>query len=130
MFNDDFECDMHNDSKMENVMAHQDDGDTFDQHSDGQLATAETKPKLKKPPMYKVVLLNDDYTPMDFVVEVLMVFFNLDEEKATQIMLAVHQQGKGVCGVYTRDVAETKAAQVTQYAQANKHPLLCQVEQV
>ncbi|KDE39395.1 ATP-dependent Clp protease adaptor protein ClpS [Nitrincola lacisaponensis] len=97
---------------------------------DGQVVTASVKPALKRPPMYRVVLLNDDYTPMDFVVEVLMIFFNLNQEKATQVMLSVHTQGKGVCGVYTRDVAETKAAQVNQYARSNKHPLLCEVEQV
>ncbi|MGD9859104.1 MAG: ATP-dependent Clp protease adapter ClpS [Marinobacterium sp.] len=97
---------------------------------DGSLATAETKPQLKRPPMYRVVLMNDDYTPMDFVIEVLMIFFNMDQEKATQVMLAVHTQGKGVCGVYTRDVAETKATQVNQYARENKHPLLCEVESV
>lgn len=96
---------------------------------EGQLATATARPQLKKPPMYRVVLLNDDYTPMDFVVEVLMIFFGKDQEKATQIMLAVHTQGKGVCGVYTRDVAETKAAQVNQYARHNKHPLMCEIEQ-
>jgi len=100
------------------------------QHDDGGLATAQAKPQLKRPPMYRVVLMNDDYTPMDFVIEVLMIFFNMDQEKATQVMLAVHTQGKGVCGVYTRDVAETKAAQVNQYARENKHPLLCEVESV
>lgn len=98
-------------------------------HNSG-LATEAAKPKLKRPPMYRVVLMNDDYTPMDFVIEVLMIFFALDQEKATQIMLAVHTQGKGVCGVYTRDVAETKAAQVNQYSRENKHPLLCEVESV
>jgi ATP-dependent Clp protease adaptor protein ClpS len=109
------------------------DNDGHDeQHGDHNsgLATEEAKPKLKRPPMYRVVLMNDDYTPMDFVIEVLMVFFALDQEKATQIMLAVHTQGKGVCGIYTRDVAETKAAQVNQYSRENKHPLLCEVESV
>ena len=101
-----------------------------DRHDNGGLATAETRPALKRPPMYKVVLLNDDYTPMDFVIEVLMIFFKMDQEKATQVMLAVHTQGKGVCGVFTRDVAETKAAQVNQYSRENKHPLLCEVESV
>ncbi|ULG70817.1 ATP-dependent Clp protease adapter ClpS [Marinobacterium sediminicola] len=107
------------------------DHNTDDDHpGGGGLATAETKPQLKRPPMYRVVLMNDDYTPMDFVVEVLMIFFGMDQEKATQVMLAVHTQGKGVCGIYTRDVAETKAAQVNQYARENKHPLLCEVETV
>ena len=91
---------------------------------------AEAKPELKQPPMYRVVLLNDDYTPMEFVIEVLMTFFAMNEEKATQVMLAVHQQGKGVCGIYSRDVAETKATQVNQFSRQNKHPLLCEVEKV
>lgn len=98
------------------------------QHPPG-LATAEAKPELKQPSLYRVLLMNDDYTPMEFVVQVLMGFFNMSEEKATQVMLAVHTQGKGVCGVYTKDVAETKAAQVNQYSRDNKHPLLCEVEQ-
>lgn len=78
--------------------------------------------------MYRVIMLNDDYTPMDFVVEVLMKFFNMSEEKATQVMLTVHMQGKAVCGVYTRDIAETKMAQVNQYASDCEHPLLCEIE--
>lgn len=90
----------------------------------------EVKPQLKRPRMYRVVLMNDDYTPMDFVVDVLMMFFNMTEEKATQVMLAVHTQGKGVCGVYTRDVAETKAAMVNEYARESRHPLLCEIESV
>lgn len=107
-------------------------GDEPDHH-DGQDAgtvVEEAKPALKRPAMYQVVLLNDDYTPMEFVVEILILFFNLDQEKATQVMLSVHTQGKGVCGVFTRDVAETKAALVNQYARDNNHPLLCEVEQV
>jgi ATP-dependent Clp protease adaptor protein ClpS len=91
---------------------------------------AEAKPELKRPSMYRVVLLNDDYTPMEFVVQVLMTFFNLNEEKATKVMLAVHTQGKGVCGIYSRDVAETKSTQVNQFSRQNKHPLLCEVEKV
>lgn len=97
---------------------------------DGSIATQEASPKLKKPPMYRVILLNDDYTPMEFVVEVLMIFFSMTQEQATQVMLAVHTQGKGDCGVFSRDVAETKAAQVNQYSRDNKHPLLCEVEAV
>lgn len=103
-----------------------------DDHStagdDGDIAVQEAKPKLKPPPLYKVVLLNDDYTPMEFVVEVLEVFFNMGREKATQIMLTVHTQGKGVCGIFTRDIAETKAAQVNQYARDHQHPLLAEIE--
>ncbi len=95
---------------------------------DGGLAVQEAKPQLKPPPLYKVVLLNDDYTPMEFVVEILEYFFNMSREKATQVMLAVHTQGKGVCGIFTRDIAETKAAQVNQYAQEHQHPLLAEIE--
>ncbi|HJV07677.1 MAG TPA: ATP-dependent Clp protease adapter ClpS [Chromobacteriaceae bacterium] len=81
------------------------------------------------PPMYKVLLLNDDYTPMDFVVEVLQQLFYLTREKATRIMLQVHTQGRGVCGVYTKDVAATKVEQVLQYAQAHQYPLQCVMEE-
>jgi len=82
----------------------------------------------KVPRKYKVVLLNDDYTPMDFVVEVLKHFFHLSEEAAVQVMLQVHIQGKGVCGVFTRDIAETKVALVNDYARLNEHPLLSGME--
>jgi ATP-dependent Clp protease adaptor protein ClpS len=95
---------------------------------DGGIAIEEARPKLKPPPMYQVVLLNDDYTPMEFVVEVLELFFHMNREKATQVMLTVHTQGKGVCGVFTRDIAETKAAQVNQYARDHQHPLLAEIE--
>ena len=97
---------------------------------DGGLITQEAKPALKPPSMYKVLVLNDDYTPMDFVVEVLKIFFNMEEEKATQVMLAIHTQGKAVCGVYTRDIAETKATQVNQYSRESQHPLLCEIDKV
>ena len=97
-------------------------------HDDGGLALQDAKPKLKRPPLYKVILLNDDYTPMEFVVEVLEVFFKMNREQATQVMLAVHTQGKGVCGIYTKDIAETKSAQVNQYARDHQHPLLCEIE--
>lgn len=95
----------------------------------GDLAVEEARPKVKQPPLYKVVMLNDDYTPMEFVVEVLETFFAMDREKATRVMLTVHTEGKATCGVFTRDIAETKAAQVVDYARENQHPLLCQVEQ-
>ncbi|MFC6339822.1 ATP-dependent Clp protease adapter ClpS [Pseudomonas sp. CCM 7891] len=97
---------------------------------DGSAGTAvqEAKPALQAPPMYKVVLFNDDYTPMDFVVEILEVFFNLNRELATKVMLAVHTEGRAVCGVFTRDIAETKAMQVNQYARESQHPLLCEIE--
>ena len=95
---------------------------------DSDLSLQEAKPALKQPPMYRVVMINDDYTPMEFVVEVLQMFFGMGREKATQIMLAVHTQGRAVCGVYTRDIAETKAMQVNRYARENQHPLLCEIE--
>jgi ATP-dependent Clp protease adaptor protein ClpS len=108
------------------------DGDQNTDDLDGNLAVleSETKPKLKRPSMYKVMLLNDDYTPMDFVVEILERFFSMGREKATQIMLTVHVQGKAVCGIYTRDIAETKSAQVNQYAREHQHPLLSDIEAV
>lgn len=96
---------------------------------DDTLLLERTKPKLKKPPMFKVVLLNDDYTPMEFVVHILESIFKHTREQATQIMLHVHTQGKGVCGVYTRDIAETKVALVNNYSRENKHPLLCEMEE-
>ncbi|MCE7031340.1 ATP-dependent Clp protease adapter ClpS [Lysobacter sp. GX 14042] len=86
------------------------------------------RPKLQPPPMYSVILLNDDYTPMDFVVEVLLRFFPMTAEKATQVMLHVHTRGRAVCGVFTREVAESKVAQVNEYARLNQHPLLCTME--
>lgn len=101
-----------------------------DEHNIGDgLAIEAVKPRLKKPPLFKVVLMNDDYTPMEFVVEVLQVFFGLDQEKATRVMLHVHTKGKGVCGVFTREIAETKVAQVNQYSRESKHPLLCEMEE-
>ena len=87
-----------------------------------------TRAKPKKPSMYKVLLLNDDYTPMEFVVMVLQRFFNMDIERATQVMLHVHQQGVGVCGVFSYEVAETKVAQVNEFSRMNQHPLLCTME--
>ena len=105
------------------------DGDEgTDQDREGGLATVTAKPQLKRPPMYKVILLNDDYTPMEFVVHVLEQFFAMDREKATQIMLTVHTQGSAVVGIFPRDIAETKSEQVNQYAQENQHPLISTVE--
>lgn len=94
----------------------------------GGVLLQEAKPALQVPPMYKVIMNNDDYTPMDFVVEVLEVFFGLNREGATRVMLTVHTEGRAVCGVFTRDVAETKAMQVNQYARECQHPLLCEIE--
>ena len=95
---------------------------------DRGLALEEAKPRLKRPPLYKVVLLNDDYTPMEFVVYVLERFFNKSREDATRIMLHVHQHGVGVCGVFTYEVAETKVAQVIDSARRHQHPLQCTME--
>lgn len=93
------------------------------------LTVQEARPKIKRPPLYKVLLLNDDYTPMEFVVLVLEVFFGMNREKATQVMLHVHTRGVGVCGVFTKDIAETKVAQVNDYARSNQHPLMCTMEE-
>jgi ATP-dependent Clp protease adaptor protein ClpS len=92
------------------------------------LALDAAKPKLKRPPLYRVLLLNDDYTTMEFVLDVLTGIFHHSEEKAAQIMMHVHQKGVGVCGIYTREIAETKVEQVLQYSQQNKHPLQCTME--
>jgi ATP-dependent Clp protease adaptor protein ClpS len=87
-----------------------------------------TKPKTKKPSLYKVLLLNDDYTPMEFVVVVLEKFFGMGPEQAMRVMLHVHQKGVGICGVYTFEVAETKVTQVMDHARKNQHPLQCTME--
>lgn len=98
-------------------------------NEDDTVLLEKTRPKLKKPPLFKVVLLNDDYTPMEFVVHILENIFNHNRENATQIMLHVHKLGKGVCGVFTKDIAETKVTQVNNYARENKHPLMCDMEE-
>ena len=93
------------------------------------LVVEEAQPQVKKPPLYQVVLLNDDYTPMEFVVDVLERIFALDRMRATRIMLEVHTRGKGVCGVFTYEIAETKVAQVMTYSRQHQHPLLCTMEE-
>ena len=103
-------------------------GSEESQHSEGGIALQEAKPKLKKPPLYKVIMLNDDYTPMEFVVHVLENFFNANRPTATRIMLEVHTQGKGVCGIFTHEIAETKVKHVNAYARNHEHPLLCTTE--
>ena len=95
---------------------------------DGDIAVQTAPPQLKRPPLYVVVLMNDDYTPMDFVIEILQQYFAMNLDQATQVMLTVHYEGKGVAGVYPRDIAETKANQVNNYARSQGHPLLCQIE--
>ncbi len=102
---------------------------THHDQSDDGLALQEARPKLKRPPLYKVLLLNDDYTPMDFVVHILEQFFGMSQEKAAQIMLEVHTKGIGVCGVFSRDIAETKVAQVNDYSRECQHPLKCTMEE-
>ena len=92
--------------------------------NDDTILLEQAKPKLKKPPLFK-----DDYTPMEFVVDILESIFNHDREQATQIMLHVHKLGKGVCGVFTKDIAETKVIQVNNFARENKHPLMCEMEE-
>ena len=94
----------------------------------GDLAVQTAQPQLKRPPLYVVVLMNDDYTPMDFVIEILQQYFALNLDQATQVMLTVHYEGKGIAGAYPRDIAETKANQVNNYARSQGHPLLCQIE--
>lgn len=101
--------------------------DKKDDDSDSSILV-ETRPKTKRPPLYKVLLLNDDYTPMEFVIYVLERYFNKSREQATQIMLHVHNHGVGVCGVFTYEVAETKVAQVLDLARRNEHPLQCTME--
>ncbi len=96
--------------------------------NDDSVAVEEAKPKLKRPPLYKVILLNDDYTPMEFVVHILEHFFSMTREKAVRVMLQVHTEGRGVCGTYSREIAETKVAQVNDYSRENQHPLLCTME--
>tara|TARA_B100001093_G_scaffold14473_1_gene13398 strand:- start:956 stop:1294 length:339 start_codon:yes stop_codon:yes gene_type:complete len=95
---------------------------------DSSTIVSESPPELRKPKMYQVVLVNDDYTPMEFVVELIEKFFNKSRDVATRIMLLVHTEGRGVCGVYTQDIAETKVALVSKYAQQFEHPLLCEAE--
>lgn len=103
-------------------------GKTNDWLNFEQLADNKVREELKPPSMYKVILNNDYYTPMEFVIDVLQKFFSYDVERATQLMLTVHYQGKAICGVFTAEVAETKVAHVNKYARENEHPLLCTLE--
>jgi len=106
-----------------------DDGKRREEEQGPNVAAQEAEPEVKRPPLYKVVIVNDDYTPMEFVVEVLQAIFRIDRNKAVQIMLYVHTRGKGVAGVFTYEIAETKAAQVNEYARQHQHPLLCTLEE-
>lgn len=105
-----------------------DDASDTDRDYDGVVAVEESKPQVAPPPMYQILMLDDDFTPMEFVVDVLQLFFTMSREKATQIMLVVHTQGRASCGTFTKDVAETKVAQIIKYSRENNHPLMCEVE--
>lgn len=98
-------------------------------HHDDGLAVDESRPEIKEPPLYRVLLINDDYTPMEFVVHILESVFAMERTRATQVMLEVHTKGHGVCGVFTYEIAETKVAQVMGIAQQHQHPLLCTMEE-
>ncbi len=104
------------------------DDETDSEHDAGDTAVETAKPKLKKPRLYRIMINNDDYTPMEFVVHVLENFFSMDRAKATRIMLDVHNSGKGNCGLFTRDIAETKTLQVNNYSKEHHHPLMCSME--
>lgn len=104
-------------------------GERRDEEYQRGLVVEQIEPQIKQPSLYKVVLLNDDYTPMEFVVEVLQAFFRMDRTRATQVMLQVHTRGKGVCGVFTYELAETKSAQVNDFSRKHQHPLLCTLEE-
>ena len=104
------------------------DGDKKDSNIPSTDVIVKTRPKTKTPSMYKVLMLNDDYTPMEFVVLVLEKFFGKNRSEATRIMLHVHQRGVGMCGVFTYEVAESKVSSVVDYARRNQHPLQCTLE--
>ncbi len=104
------------------------DDEINDDDSAGGTAVETAKPMLKKPRMYRVIINNDDYTPMEFVIHVLENFFTMDRAKATRVMMDVHNSGKGVCGLFTRDTAETKTLQVNDYSKNHNHPLMCSME--
>ncbi len=110
------------------IMMSERESDSIESHASLTQLSIETQTKTKKPSLYKVYLLNDDYTPMDFVIVILETVFNKDHEEATHIMIQVHQGGSGLCGVYSFDVAETKISQVLQAAHSAQHPLQCKME--
>jgi ATP-dependent Clp protease adaptor protein ClpS len=100
-----------------------------EEHGSRDVAVEEARPKIKQPPLYRVVLINDDFTPMEFVVDILESIFGMERTRATQVMLEVHTKGKGVCGVFNFEIAETKVAQVMSMARQHQHPLLCTMEE-
>ena len=118
----------HKSAKICNQDDHDDNGDDLQRSGGIEGALAPEELKLKPPSLYRVVLLNDDYTPMEFVVGVLRKFFAMDVETATRVMLKVHTEGKGICGVFPREIAETKAVLVNDHARESEHPLLCDIE--
>jgi ATP-dependent Clp protease adaptor protein ClpS len=119
---------MHNDPRNPAIHAGPPRRRTPEREPQHELVVETAKPETARPPLYQVLLINDDFTPMEFVVEVLQQFFGMDREKATQVMLHVHTRGRGVCGVFTREVAESKVTQVNEYSRQNQHPLLCTME--
>jgi ATP-dependent Clp protease adaptor protein ClpS len=108
-------------------MSHKQTDNDYDGSHD--LAVEEARPKIKQPPLYQVMLINDDFTPMEFVVDILQGIFGMERTRATQVMLEVHTKGRGVCGLFTYEIAETKVAQVMSIAQQHQHPLLCTMEE-
>jgi ATP-dependent Clp protease adaptor protein ClpS len=106
-----------------------DEWDHDDYDIDSGLAIEEDRPKLKPPRQYKVLVVNDDFTPMEFVVQVLIMFFAMDNAKATRVMMSVHTKGRGICGTYSHEIAETKVDQVNEFSRMNQHPLMCTMEE-
>jgi ATP-dependent Clp protease adaptor protein ClpS len=103
-------------------------GQDLESRKEQGIELEEARPEVALPPMYRVILLNDDYTPMDFVIEILRLFFSMNHDRATQVMLHVHTRGKGVCGVFTFEIAETKVVQVNEFSRQHDHPLKCTME--
>ena len=127
-FNRIFDSQVRNNLTIDKRIFNGSDDDVDHGGGDTGLAVQEARPKVDEPKRYMVILINDDFTPMEFVVEVLTLYFNLNEEQATRVMLNVHTKGKGVCGVFPRDIAETKVVQVNEFARESQHPLLCTME--
>jgi len=115
-------------TKLHNNSDEPDDYTSEPDQNHGEMVLERQKNQLKPPSMYRVLMMDDDFTPMDFVVEVLQTFFSLNQDQATQIMLKVHNEGKAICGIFTKDVAETKASMVLDHARENQHPLYCKAE--
>ena len=116
-------------SAIENEPEMSERKDEIEKTGSFELVVEEERPRVKRPPLYRVLLLNDDYTPMEFVVDILETVFGMERTRATQVMLEVHMKGKGVCGVFNFEIAETKVAQVMTLAQQHQHPLLCTMEE-